>query len=101
MTSLAALRAGAGLVTAAVPAPALARGVSVCAGVDDVAAGGERGGRDLQQENLAPEQFAALIAGKTVLAIGPGLGQAPETAKFADAVAVGDEDAGRDRRGCV
>jgi NAD(P)H-hydrate epimerase len=33
-------------------------------------------------ENLAPEQIAALMAGKTVLAIGPGLGQSPETVKF-------------------
>ena len=33
-------------------------------------------------ENLAPEALAALMAGKTVLAIGPGMGQAAETAKF-------------------
>jgi hydroxyethylthiazole kinase-like uncharacterized protein yjeF len=34
-------------------------------------------------ENLAPDRIAALLAGKTVLAIGPGLGQSAETAKFA------------------
>ena len=33
-------------------------------------------------ENLAPEVLAALTAGKTVLAIGPGMGQSPETVKF-------------------
>jgi NAD(P)H-hydrate epimerase len=33
-------------------------------------------------ENLAPERVAALMAGRTVLAIGPGLGQSPETVKF-------------------
>jgi NAD(P)H-hydrate epimerase len=34
-------------------------------------------------ENLSPEVLATLTAGKTVLAIGPGLGQSEETAKFA------------------
>jgi len=31
---------------------------------------------------LAPDFLAALIAGKTVLAIGPGMGQSPDTVKF-------------------
>ncbi len=31
---------------------------------------------------LTPEALAALMAGKTVLAIGPGMGQAAETVKF-------------------
>jgi hydroxyethylthiazole kinase-like uncharacterized protein yjeF len=82
MTSLAAMRVGAGLVTAAVPAPAMPvvatiapelmawpMAVSVAGSISD--------------ENLAPDRLAALLAGKTVLAIGPGLGQSPETIKFA------------------
>jgi NAD(P)H-hydrate epimerase len=36
----------------------------------------------ISAENLAPEVLAALTAGMTVLAIGPGLGQDPETVKF-------------------
>jgi len=36
----------------------------------------------ISDENLAPDRVAALMAGKTVLAIGPGLGQSPETVKF-------------------
>ena len=42
MTSLAALRVGAGLVTAAVPAPALAVSVQPCARTDDLASQGKR-----------------------------------------------------------
>jgi ADP-dependent NAD(P)H-hydrate dehydratase / NAD(P)H-hydrate epimerase len=81
MTALAALRAGAGLVTAAVPAPALAVVSSLApelmtwplAATDSGAA---------SAENLAPERLAALTQGKTVLALGPGLGQDAETAQF-------------------
>ena len=81
MTSLAALRVGAGLVTAAVPVPALAVVSAVAPELmtwplEASAAGCVSDG------NLAPEKIAALMAGKTVLAIGPGLGQAPETVKF-------------------
>lgn len=36
----------------------------------------------ISAENLAPEFLTALMAGKTVLVIGPGMGQSPETAKF-------------------
>jgi NAD(P)H-hydrate epimerase len=81
MSSLAALRAGAGLVTAAVPAPALAV-VSVLAPelmtwpLHATASGA------VSAENLAADHLPALISGKTVLALGPGLGQSPETAQF-------------------
>jgi hydroxyethylthiazole kinase-like uncharacterized protein yjeF len=81
MTALAALRVGAGLVTAAVPAPALAV-VSAIAPelmtwpLEASAAG------SISDQNLAPDRIEALTAGKTVLAIGPGLGQSPETVKF-------------------
>jgi NAD(P)H-hydrate epimerase len=33
-------------------------------------------------ENLAPEILASLMEGKTILAIGPGLGQSPDTVRF-------------------
>ena len=81
MASLAALRVGAGLVTAAVPAPALAV-VSVVAPelmtwpLEATASG------SISDVNLAPERLTAFTAGKSVLAIGPGLGQSPETVKF-------------------
>ena len=82
MVSLAALRAGAGLVTAAVPAPALVAVSSIAPELMTwPLTAGAAGG--ILAENLAPEQVAAFTAGKTVLAIGPGLGQSAETAKFA------------------
>ncbi len=81
MTSLAALRAGAGLVTAAVPAPALALVAAVAPELMTVplecaAHGG------LNEANLVPERLEALLARKTVLAIGPGMGQSAETIRF-------------------
>lgn len=81
MTALAALRAGAGLVTAAVPAPALPV-VSAIAPelmtwpLDATSAG------HIAEENLGADKLAAIMAGKTVLALGPGLGQSAETVKF-------------------
>jgi len=81
MSALAALRSGAGLVSAAVPAAVLAQ-VSAIAPelmtIPLVAAATD----GISHENLAPDALAALIAGKSVLAIGPGLGQAAETVKF-------------------
>jgi len=81
MASLAALRSGAGLVTAAVPAPALALVASIAPELMTWPLAASPAGH-ISAENLAPEMVAALMAGKTVLAIGPGLGQTPETAKF-------------------
>jgi hydroxyethylthiazole kinase-like uncharacterized protein yjeF len=81
MTSIAAMRAGAGLVTAAVPATALAvvSGFAPELMTWPLAANAEG---QASAENLAPEKIAALIKGMTVLAIGPGLGQSDDTAKF-------------------
>ena len=82
MTALAALRAGAGLVTAAVPTPALPI-VSTIAPelmtwpLEATAAG------HIAAESLGSGKLSAILAGKTVLALGPGLGQSPETVKFA------------------
>lgn len=81
MAALAALRSGAGLVTAAVPAPALAVVAAVAPELMTWPLTATSTGC-LAAENLAPEAVAALMAGKTVLAIGPGLGQSPETVKF-------------------
>lgn len=81
MAALAALRSGAGLVTAAVPAPALIPVSSIAPELMTWPLGAGPEGVILS-ENLAPEKIAAYTAGKTVLAIGPGLGQSPETAKF-------------------
>jgi ADP-dependent NAD(P)H-hydrate dehydratase / NAD(P)H-hydrate epimerase len=81
MTSLAALRSGAGLVTAAVPAAVLALVAAVAPELMTwPLPAGPAGG--ISAESLGPEALTALMAGKTVLAIGPGLGQSPETIKF-------------------
>jgi hydroxyethylthiazole kinase-like uncharacterized protein yjeF len=77
MASLAALRAGAGLVTAAVPESILA---SVAAITPELMT------RPLREDpsgaiaagNLDPDALQSLIARATVLAMGPGLGTEPE-----------------------
>jgi NAD(P)H-hydrate epimerase len=81
MTALAALRAGAGLVTAAEPAPALAVVSAIAPELMTwpLEAGAEG---QIAGSNLEADKLAALTAGKTVLAMGPGLGQNPETVKF-------------------
>jgi NAD(P)H-hydrate epimerase len=81
MTALAALRAGAGLVTAAVPAPALAQvgGIAPELMTWPLAADPEG---SISALNLAPDLLAGLMGGKTVLALGPGIGQAAETVEF-------------------
>ena len=81
MASLAALRAGAGLVTAAVPAPALPLVAAAAPELMTLPLTPTPTGQ-ISAENLAPEVLAILMAGKTVLAIGPGLGQSADTIKF-------------------
>jgi ADP-dependent NAD(P)H-hydrate dehydratase / NAD(P)H-hydrate epimerase len=79
MAALGALRIGAGLVTAAVPMAAM--GVVSAIAPELMTWGLETSGAGaISDENLAT--LDALMAGKTVLAIGPGLGQLPETARF-------------------
>jgi NAD(P)H-hydrate epimerase len=81
MAALGALRIGAGLVTAAVPVAAMpvvsaiAPELMTC-GLETNTAGA------ISDENLAAGKVDALTAGKSVLAIGPGLGQLPETSRF-------------------
>ncbi|MGB6973513.1 MAG: NAD(P)H-hydrate dehydratase [Terracidiphilus sp.] len=81
MASLAALRTGAGLVTAAVPEPGLAVVAAIAPELMtfplEATAEGE-----IAATNLSPKRLETLLAGKTVLAIGPGMGQSAETAKF-------------------
>ena len=81
MVALGALRSGAGLVTAAVPSSALPVVASFVPELMTwplaVTTNGE-----ISAKNLAAKQIAALTEGKTVLAIGPGIGQSPDTAEF-------------------
>jgi ADP-dependent NAD(P)H-hydrate dehydratase / NAD(P)H-hydrate epimerase len=81
MTSLAAMRAGAGLVTAAVPAPALPIVAACAPELMTWPLQANDAGQALPQ-NLDPATLAAMTKGMTVLAIGPGLGQSDDTAKF-------------------
>jgi len=81
MAALAALRSGAGLVTAAVPAPALVLVASIAPELMIFPLAASPAGGILSEE-LAKERIELLMTGKTVLAIGPGLGQSAETAKF-------------------
>lgn len=81
MSSTAAIRAGAGLVTAAVP-----RSIAgIVAGfapemmtllLDESADG------DTSKKNLEAKQLEKMLHGMSVLAIGPGIGRNPETAEF-------------------
>jgi NAD(P)H-hydrate epimerase len=88
MASLAAMRSGAGLVTAALPAPGVAVVSSFApelmtwpleAGADGLILGSA----------LTAESQARLVAGKTVLALGPGLGQSEETLKLIHSLLTG------------
>ena len=81
MAALAALRSGAGLVTAAVPASVLVLVAAIAPELMTYPLLATAEG-EIAAENLTPELVATLTEGKTVLAIGPGLGQSPETVKF-------------------
>ncbi len=89
MASLAALRTGAGLVTAAVPQSVLPIVAGVASelmlmGLDPAKEGDPRqaahSGLSLQQ--LEPDALAKLLKGITVVGIGPGLGQDGTTPQF-------------------
>jgi len=81
LASLGALRAGAGLVTAAVPAPiqsilAAAHPEYMTETLETTPDGA------IAANNLRSGTFARIAEGKSVLAVGPGLGTAPETREF-------------------
>jgi ADP-dependent NAD(P)H-hydrate dehydratase / NAD(P)H-hydrate epimerase len=82
MASYAALRAGAGLVTAAVPESILNTVAAIAPELMtepliETAKGG------IALRNLDGEGARALLEKRTVVAIGPGLGQEPEAQQFA------------------
>ena len=81
MASLAALRAGAGLVTAAIPGPISPLVAAIAPELMTHPLAADSAGH-IAPENLTPAALDALLAGKTVLALGPGLGQSPEAVKF-------------------
>jgi hydroxyethylthiazole kinase-like uncharacterized protein yjeF len=72
MASLAALRAGAGLVTAAVPREIVPTVAAVAPELMVAAL----------EEDAAPEDLDSLLKGMTVVGIGPGLGQEGKTPQF-------------------
>jgi len=81
MASVAALRAGAGLVTAAISSsilPTVAQAALELMTVPMLE--GENG--EISSANLAPDRLKALLEKISVLAVGPGLGQHPETEKL-------------------
>jgi NAD(P)H-hydrate epimerase len=75
------MRAGAGLVTAAVPEPALAIVSSFAPELMTWPLRANAAGQ-LSAEGLTDELLESLTKGITVLAIGPGLGQSEDTEKF-------------------
>jgi ADP-dependent NAD(P)H-hydrate dehydratase / NAD(P)H-hydrate epimerase len=81
MASLAAMRSGAGLVTAAVPAPALAVVAGSAPELMTMPLTATRSG-EIAAANGTAGRLTALLKGKTVLAIGPGLGQSSGAAQF-------------------
>jgi len=81
MAALSALRAGAGLVTAAVPAAALPLVAAAAPELMTWPLAATAAGQ-IAAKNLSPKVLEAVLAGKTVLAIGPGMGQSAATGKF-------------------
>jgi NAD(P)H-hydrate epimerase len=79
MSSMAALRVGAGLVTAAVPASVLPM-VAMAAPELMTEALGEANASSLSAADVA--RCLELAKSRTVLAVGPGLGQKPGAAEF-------------------
>ncbi|MEO7029773.1 MAG: NAD(P)H-hydrate dehydratase [Acidobacteriaceae bacterium] len=84
MASVAAMRAGAGLVTAAVPASILPMVASVAPELMCVPLA-ERDGR-VELANAEPQSLAKLLKGMNVVAVGPGLGTEGEASEFARAL---------------
>ncbi|HEY1500446.1 MAG TPA: NAD(P)H-hydrate dehydratase [Acidobacteriaceae bacterium] len=77
MASLAALRAGAGLVTAAVPESILASVAAITPELMTVPLK-EGAAGEIDKANLEPDPFRKLTERATVIAMGPGMGPEPE-----------------------
>ncbi|WP_263351593.1 NAD(P)H-hydrate dehydratase [Acidicapsa acidisoli] len=82
MAALAALRTGAGLVTAAVTSSVLPLVAAIAPELMTQALVATSTG-EISPENLSPEALKSLLHRITVLAIGPGLGTSPEAIDFA------------------
>jgi ADP-dependent NAD(P)H-hydrate dehydratase / NAD(P)H-hydrate epimerase len=85
MASMSALRAGAGLVTAAVPSPIVAQVSSFAPELMTRPMMASPGG-ELASKGITAQQFQKLIERKTVIAVGPGLGDGPGTEMLLEAV---------------
>ena len=85
MTALTAMRAGAGLVTAAVPAAVLAQVSTIAPELMTWPLPGGASGQ-IAAKGATAKFFETLTQGKTVLAIGPGMGQSAAAAKFVAAL---------------
>jgi NAD(P)H-hydrate epimerase len=81
MTSITAMRAGAGLVTAAVPAAVLAQVAAFAPELMTVPLAESTTGH-IAARHLDPERIAELTDGMTVMAVGPGMGKNPGSVKF-------------------
>jgi ADP-dependent NAD(P)H-hydrate dehydratase / NAD(P)H-hydrate epimerase len=81
MASLAAMRAGAGLTTAAVPRSVAAIVAGFAPEMMTLILAESAAG-SISLSNLDPAQMENMLRGMTILAIGPGLGREPETAEF-------------------
>ncbi len=88
MTSLAAMRAGAGLVTAAVPAPALSVVAGFMPELMTIPLKTNESG-EITATNLEGDGLGMLTKGVTVLALGPGLGQSDDVRKFQRSLLLG------------
>ncbi len=81
MASVAALRTGAGLVTAAVAESILPTVAGIAAELMTMPLiEGKHG--EISSKNLDPARLKEMLAKKSVIAIGPGLGQEPEAVEF-------------------
>jgi hydroxyethylthiazole kinase-like uncharacterized protein yjeF len=81
MTSLAALRIGSGLVTAAVPESVLPQVSSIAPELMTWPLPANALG-ELDATEITSQLIEAITAGKTVLAIGPGIGQGPAVSRL-------------------
>jgi NAD(P)H-hydrate epimerase len=85
MASLSALRAGAGLVTAAVPNPIIGQVSGYAPELMTLPMVASTSG-ELASKGITAQQFQKLIERKTVIAVGPGLGQGPGVETLLEAV---------------